>query len=111
MPRLAAGWNDRRGRFDGAAASSYAPGKMKAATRLTSKGQVVIPKPVRDRLRWRSGTRLELEVVNGGSVRLTATKDDLLDRLAGCLTEGDPLAELEAEHRAEVAGDGRRRRR
>ncbi|TMA51883.1 MAG: hypothetical protein E6J75_17735, partial [Deltaproteobacteria bacterium] len=29
------------------------PVNMKSATRLTSKGQMVIPKPVRQRLRWR----------------------------------------------------------
>jgi len=84
---------------------------MKVATKLTSKGQVVIPKPVRDRLRWRSGTVLEVEVVEGGAVRLAKVQGDLIEALAGSLIEGDPLAELEAEHRDEVLADERRRRR
>lgn len=36
--------------------------------------------------------------------------DKLIDDLCGCLTEGDALAELEREHRAEVLADERRRR-
>ena len=35
--------------------------------------------------------------------------DQLIDDLCGCLTEGDALAELEREHRAEVLADERRR--
>jgi hypothetical protein len=35
--------------------------------------------------------------------------DKLIDELYGCLTEGDALAELEREHRAEVLADERRR--
>lgn len=31
--------------------------------------------------------------------------DTLIDELWGCLTEGDALAELEREHRAEVLAD------
>jgi hypothetical protein len=72
---------------------------MKAATRVMSKGQVVIPEAVRDRLRWRVGTRPE---------RQAAT--DPIDLLAGCLADCDcdPLDELEAEHRAELERDHRR---
>lgn len=54
---------------------------MKSATRFISKGQVVIPKPARERLQW--------------------------DSLYGCLKDlpRDPLADLEAEHRAEIEAD------
>ncbi|MDR6789666.1 AbrB family looped-hinge helix DNA binding protein [Sphingomonas sp. BE138] len=38
---------------------------MNAFTRLSGKGQVVVPKAVRDRLGWRTG--LDLEVVEAGN--------------------------------------------
>ncbi|HSN86351.1 MAG TPA: hypothetical protein VL025_06305, partial [Thermoanaerobaculia bacterium] len=54
---------------------------MKSATRVTSKGQVVIP-------------------------------ENPIDTLYGCLKDlpRDPLAELTAEHRAEIEADKRRQR-
>lgn len=78
---------------------------MKAATRLTSKGQVVIPKSVREQLRWASGAELAIEVVGEDAVRLTLlAAQDPIDSLYGCLKDlpRDPLAELEAEHQAEI---------
>lgn len=87
---------------------------MKSATRLTSKGQVVIPKPVRERLRWVSGTELAVEVLGDGAVRLTPLEaGNPIDILYGCLRNlpGDPLADLEAEHQAEIEADERRQRR
>ena len=84
---------------------------MKTSTKLTSKGQVVIPKPVRDRLRWRTGTRLEVEALADGTLRLAPAVDDPIARLAGCLHEGDPIADLEAKYRAAVDRDARWRRR
>lgn len=83
---------------------------MKSATKLTSKGQVVIPKVVRERLRWHTGTRLEVEALADGGLRLSPARQDPIDQLAGCLHHGDPIADLEAEHRAEVKADERRRR-
>lgn len=87
---------------------------MKSATRLTSKGQVVIPKPVREQLRWASGTQLAVEIVEGGAVRLMLLEaEDSIDTLYGCLKDlsRDPLADLEAEHRAEIEADEQRQRR
>ena len=87
---------------------------MKSATRLTSKGQVVIPKPVREQLRWVSGTELAVEVVADGAVRLTLLEaGNPIDLLYGCLKDlpRDPLADLEAEHQAEIEADERWRRR
>ena len=87
---------------------------MKSATRVTSKGQVVIPKPVREQLRWVSGTELAVEVVADGAVRLTLLEaGNPIDSLYGCLKDlpRDPLADLEAEHQAEIEADERWRRR
>ena len=91
---------------------------MKTETRLTSKGQVVIPKSVRDRLRWRAGVRLQVETADDGAVVLRREGraggiDALISQVSGCLRgyERDPIAELEADHRTEVAADERWHRR
>jgi AbrB family looped-hinge helix DNA binding protein len=87
---------------------------MKSATRVTSKGQVVIPKPVREQLRWAAGTELAVEIVGGGAVRLIPLEaKDHIDSLYGCLKDlpRDPLADLELEHRAEIEADERWQRR
>jgi AbrB family looped-hinge helix DNA binding protein len=87
---------------------------MKSATRVTSKGQIVIPKPVRERLRWAPGTQLAVEEVGDGTVRLAPLQTaDPIDSLYGCLKTHprDPLAELVAEHAAEIEADERWRRR
>lgn len=87
---------------------------MKSATRVTSKGQVVIPKSVRDQLRWGSGTELAVEIMDDRAVRLTLLEaGNPIDMLYGCLQDlsGDPLADLEAEHQAEIEADERWRRR
>jgi AbrB family looped-hinge helix DNA binding protein len=43
---------------------------MNAITKMSAKGQVVIPKDVRDRLRWLGGTPLKI-VESGNSVTLS----------------------------------------
>lgn len=45
---------------------------------LTSKGQVTIPKAVRDRLRLRTGDRLEFVVADDGTVTMRRHGIDLL---------------------------------
>jgi AbrB family looped-hinge helix DNA binding protein len=48
---------------------------MKAHTRLSAKGQIVIPKAVRDRLQWREGADLEvIETASGVLLRPLAPK-------------------------------------
>ena len=87
---------------------------MKSATRVTSKGQVVIPKPLRDQLRWVAGTQLAVEVMDDRALRLALLEtEDPIDILYGCLKDlpGDPLADLEAEHQAEIEAGERWRRR
>jgi len=81
-------------------------------TRLTTKGQVVIPKAIRGRLRWKAGTRLRVET-DGEAVTLHpivgSSVTAWLDEISGSLAQGDPISDLEAEHRAEVERDARRR--
>ena len=67
---------------------------MKVAAHLTRKGRLVAPKRERERPR---STKPVL--------------DDPIDLLTGCITEGDPVGDLEADHRAEVERDARRYRR
>jgi AbrB family looped-hinge helix DNA binding protein len=91
---------------------------MKTETHLTSKGQVVIPKAVRDRMKWRTGTRLQVEATADGAVVLRpggreGDLDALIEEVSGCLREfdRDPIAELEADHRTEIEADERWLRR
>jgi AbrB family looped-hinge helix DNA binding protein len=44
---------------------------------LSSKGQLVIPKPVRDVLKLRPGTRLEVEALPDGSIVLRPLNRDV----------------------------------
>jgi AbrB family looped-hinge helix DNA binding protein len=91
---------------------------MKAETRVTSKGQVVIPKAVRDQMKWKTGTRLEVEATHDGAVVLRPEGreygiDALIDQVSGCLKgyDRDPIAELEADHLTEIEADERSLRR
>ena len=92
---------------------------MRKETRVTTKGQIVIPKPIRDQLGWRSGTRLRIETLSDGAVRLEPASGnhrgrqgarDPIERAFGFLSAGRPVEDLEREHRQEVEADARRRR-
>lgn len=51
---------------------------MTAQTRLSAKGQIVIPKDVRDRLGWLQGSELEvIETTDGVILRKKATRKKL----------------------------------
>lgn len=57
---------------------------------VTVKGQVTIPKPIRDRLGLSPGSRVDFEVAADGEVVLrkaAAPAPDRFDRLVGCGTE------------------------
>lgn len=73
-----------------------------ATTRLSTKGQVVLPKAVRDANNWTSGT--ELEVVphpDGVLLRSPApAKTYTLDDLYGCLKYDGPAVSIEDMNKA-----------
>ncbi|MDQ3934247.1 MAG: AbrB/MazE/SpoVT family DNA-binding domain-containing protein [Actinomycetota bacterium] len=76
--------------------------------RVGAKGQVVLPKRVRDKLGIRPGDEVVVEAADG-EVRIRRVERG--QSLLGMLTEGDLLGELEREHRAELERDAVRARR
>lgn len=76
--------------------------------RVGPKGQVVLPKRVRDKLGIKPGDEVVVEEVEG-EARVRRVDSGM--RLRGLLKQGDALAELEAEHQAELERDARGPRR
>jgi AbrB family looped-hinge helix DNA binding protein len=57
-------------------------------TRVSSKGQIVIPKSVRNHYKWTSGTVLKIEETATGVVLSPATNPTLAqDEVYGCLKQ------------------------
>ncbi len=70
--------------------------------RMSTKGQVVIPKKIRESLRIEPGTWLEVRMEDGDVVLRPAEKSPL-EWLKGC-AKGQPLLDdLEREHADELA--------
>jgi AbrB family looped-hinge helix DNA binding protein len=68
-----------------------------AKTRLSSKGQVIIPKAVRERQGWRPGTELEVED-RGDVVVLRRAKlfpETTFEEVRGCLKYHGPARTVE----------------
>ncbi len=78
-------------------------------TRLSSKGQVIIPKAIRASHRWESG--LELVVIDTGDGVLLKPKapfeESVLEDVAGCLKR--PQKALSLDEIAEAVRNGVRR--
>lgn len=79
-------------------------------TKLSSKGQVVIPKAMRSALRWSPGAELDIEPTADAVVLRLAPKTwrlptrEELDRVAGCLKyDGPPLSIEDMDRRAREA--------
>jgi AbrB family looped-hinge helix DNA binding protein len=82
-------------------------GKTLRKTRLSSKGQIVLPKAVREGHRWAPGTEFELEEVPEGLLLRPAKKrpPTTLDQVVGCLRyrgKDKTLAEMDAATTEEV---------
>lgn len=75
-------------------------------TRLSTKGQLILPKELRDRHGWRPGTELEVEdvgesVVIRAAARLPETR---LEDLVGCAGYSGPARTLEQMEDAVARG-------
>jgi AbrB family looped-hinge helix DNA binding protein len=73
-----------------------------ARTRLSSKGQVIIPKAVRDRHGWRPGAELEVED-RGDAVVLRLARPfgpTTFEEVRGCLKYEGPPVTIEEMHEA-----------
>jgi antitoxin PrlF len=77
----------------------YYPG-MKAI--VSEKGQVTIPKRLRDRLGIRAGEQLDFEEEHGRLVATKATRHDPVDAVYGILTLPASVDELIDEMRGRV---------
>lgn len=79
-----------------------------AQARVTSKGQVTIPREVRERLGIRAGDRLLFAVAEDGSVAVQKVASRALDDLVGLL--GRPSRRLTIDEMDEAIRDRSRRR-
>ncbi|HUX76056.1 MAG TPA: AbrB/MazE/SpoVT family DNA-binding domain-containing protein [Anaerolineae bacterium] len=69
--------------------------------KLSSKGQLVIPKPIREALGLRRGTRFHVQV-DRGRIILEPQTASPADALYGKYADADFLTELEEEHQQEI---------
>jgi AbrB family looped-hinge helix DNA binding protein len=72
--------------------------------KLSSKGQLVIPKTIRENLRLRYGDQFQVRVV-GGRIILEPVLKDAPQRLYGRYAEHNLLKEFEEEHRREIENE------
>ncbi len=73
-------------------------------TRLSSKGQLVIPKAIRQALGLRAGTQFHVQL-DEGKIILEPVITSPVEALYGKYADADLLAELEAEHEREIADE------
>lgn len=75
--------------------------------KLSSKGQLVLPKSIREQLRLKNGDQFQARIVKG-TIVLEPVTLGAIDRLHGILAGTDALKELEEEHRREIKHDQNR---
>jgi AbrB family looped-hinge helix DNA binding protein len=77
--------------------------------RTSSKGQIVIPKGIRDKVGLKPGTLVEVRHANG-QIEIVPLPKDSIKALRGTLKGRKSLAsQLIKEHRLEVKNDAKRR--
>jgi AbrB family looped-hinge helix DNA binding protein len=71
-------------------------------TRVSTKGQIVLPKSIRDELRWTTGTELVIENRPEGVVLRPAKlyPPTTLDQVAGCLNYKGPRKSIRSMDKA-----------
>ena len=69
--------------------------------KLSSKGQLVLPKKFRENLHLKSGDQFHVQILDG-KIILNPVKTDAINRLHGILAGADLLTALEEEHRQEI---------
>ncbi|MCC6299346.1 MAG: AbrB/MazE/SpoVT family DNA-binding domain-containing protein [Anaerolineales bacterium] len=72
--------------------------------RLSSKGQLVIPKTIRESMRLKNGDQFQVRVVDGKIV-LDPVAKGVVEKLHGKYAGYNMLKELEAEHRQEIENE------
>lgn len=84
--------------------------KNRSLTRLSGKGQVVIPKVIRDASGWRPGVELVVEMTDDGVVLRprALTRERAAEELLGCTGYRGPRRSL-AEMDAAVIREAKRR--
>lgn len=84
----------------------------KLTTRLSTKGQVILPKPIRDRRNWGPGVRLVVEDTEAGVLLRAAPafEETAIDQVFGSLHRPGRALTIE-EMDAAVAAEARRRAR
>ncbi|NBD35762.1 MAG: AbrB/MazE/SpoVT family DNA-binding domain-containing protein [Chloroflexi bacterium] len=78
------------------------------SVKLSSKGQLVIPKSIRETLGLKKGTRFYVQIVEGRIILEPEAKKEAtspIDVLYGKYADTDLLADLEEEHRQELQND------
>lgn len=78
------------------------PKADRLTTTVSTKGQVILPKAIRDQRRWPTGTRLVVQDTPAG-VLLTSEllfKPTTLDEVIGCLQWNGPLMTIEEMDKA-----------
>lgn len=85
-------------------------GVEKLTTTVSTKGQVILPKEVRDRRQWRPGTRLVVEETAEGVLLRPASRfaPTRPDEVAGMLAYAGPPKSLD-DMQAGIAAEARRR--
>ncbi|MGH7801458.1 MAG: AbrB/MazE/SpoVT family DNA-binding domain-containing protein [Thermodesulfobacteriota bacterium] len=72
--------------------------------KISSKGQVVVPKEIRKQMGIKSGALLEFRQIDDKRLEVTVIKD-LIKELEGIYEGSGMLKELEREHREEIERD------